>query len=247
MDHEITWRALVLAGGRGSRLYPFTASLPKPLLPVGGRPVVEHILLRLAAGGIGEATIAVNYLGNLIETCLADGSRFGLRLSYFRETTPLGTAGALAHMEAWDGPLVVSNADVLSDIDIAGLIGHHCRNDAALTVAAMTQTHQIGSGVIEADGDQRITRIVEKPTFTHRISLGVYVVSPRARRYLGSGRVEMPDLINAMLAGGERIFTFDHGGFWLDIGVPDDFAKAQQLFAGDAEVAMPRPERDPAR
>ena len=131
--------AVILAGGRGSRLYPFTAALPKPLLPIGERPLIEIIARRLAASGANQITVAVNHLADLVEAYLGDGQRFGLPIHYVRESTPLGTAGPLGLVKPWAGPLLVTNGDVLSDIDIRDLLNRHRETRAALTVATMLQ------------------------------------------------------------------------------------------------------------
>jgi NDP-sugar pyrophosphorylase family protein len=223
-----SFRAVVLAGGRGSRLYPFTASLPKPLLPVGERPVVELIVRRLAVFGASRITVAVNYLADLVESFLGDGRRFGVPVDYVREAVPLGTAGPIGLVEPWKGPLVVTNGDILSDIDFHRLMKCHREKGAALTVTSMVQSLHIDSGVLTTDSSLRVTGIVEKPSVEHRISLGTYVLAEHvAGLILRNERLEMPELVRKLIDNGERVVAYDHSGFWLDIGHPEDFAKAQ--------------------
>jgi NDP-sugar pyrophosphorylase family protein len=222
------FRAVILAGGRGSRLYPFTASLPKPLLPIGERPVIELIVRGLVGAGANRITVAVNYLADLVESFLGNGSRFGVPIDYVREAVPLGTAGPIGLVGRWTGPLVVMNGDVLADVDFKKLLAYHRENKAAITVTTMVQSLRIDSGVITTDSSMRVTGIVEKPTVEHRISLGVYVLSEDAAGLIAPNeRLEMPDLVMKVVGAGKAAVAYNHDGFWLDIGQPDDFAKAQ--------------------
>jgi NDP-mannose synthase len=223
-----SFRAVILAGGRGSRLFPFTASLPKPLLPIGEQTVIDLIIRRLVGFEASRITVAVNYLADLVESFLGNGSRFGVPIDYVRETMPLGTAGPVGLVEPWTGPLVVMNGDVLADIDIRKLLSCHRENKATITVTTMVQSVRIDSGVITTDSALRITDILEKPSVEHRISLGVYVLSEEvAGLIVPNERLEMPDLIMKVVRAGKVAIAYNHEGFWLDIGRPDDFAKAQ--------------------
>jgi NDP-mannose synthase len=223
-----TFQAVILAGGRGSRLYPFTASLPKPLLPIGDRPLIELIVRRLVGFGATRITVAVNHLADLVETFLGDGRRFGVPVDYVRESAPLGTAGPLGLLERWQGPLVVTNGDVLSDIDIGALLSCHRDKGASLTIATMIQKLRIESGVLTTDASLRVASIVEKPSVEHRINLGVYVLAEHLAELIAPNeRLEMPQLAGQLIERGEPVIAYDHRGRWLDIGSPEDFAKAQ--------------------
>jgi NDP-mannose synthase len=222
------FNAVILAGGRGSRLFPFTASLPKPLLPIGEQTVIDLIIRRLVGFEVGRITVAVNYLADLVESFLGNGSRFGVPIDYVREAMPLGTAGPVGLVEPWTGPLVVTNGDVLADIDIQKLLKCHRENKATITVATMVQSLRIESGVITTDSALRIADIIEKPSVKHRVSLGVYVLSEDVAGLITANqRLEMPDLVMKVVGAGKVAVAYDHEGFWLDIGRPDDFAKAQ--------------------
>jgi NDP-mannose synthase len=222
------FHAVVLAGGRGSRLYPFTASLPKPLLPIGDQPLIELIVRRLASFGAARITVAVNHLADLVESFLGDGRRYGVPIQYVRESTPLGTAGPLGLIKPWAGPLLVTNGDVLSDIDIRDLLDRHEDARAALTVATMLQKTRIESGVLTTDPSLRVTGIIEKPMVEHRISLGLYVLAEHVAATIAvNERLEMPQLIMQLVNCGELVLAYHHAGRWLDIGCPEDFAKAQ--------------------
>lgn len=227
-NNATPFRAVILAGGRGSRLYPFTASLPKPLLPIGEHPVIELIIRRLVLAGAIRITVAVNYLADLVESFLGDGRRFGVPIDYVRETIPLGTAGPIGLVDPWNEPLLVTNGDVLCDINIQEFLHCHRKMEASLTVATMLQTTRVESGVLTTDRSLRVTGVVEKPAIEHRISLGAYVIGQDARSYIvPNERLEMPDLMSALIGNGCSVAAYDHTGFWLDIGRPDDFAKAQ--------------------
>src|SRR5215831_15904514 len=223
-----TFRALILAGGHGSRLFPVTVSLPKPLIPIGQHPVIELIIRRLAFFGAGQVTVAVNHLADLIEKYLANIEVGGVAIDCIRELSPLGTAGPLGLIERWEGPLVVSNGDILSDIDFRQLLNCHRDNAAALTVATAMQAVRIDAGVLTTDASSRVTSIIEKPSIEHRINLGTYVLAEHVRKFIPRNRrLEMPDLIAKLVSCGEVVFSYHHSGRWLDIGRPEDLAKAQ--------------------
>ena len=222
------FQAVILAGGHGTRLYPFTASVPKPLLPIGEHPVIELIIRRLVHFGATRITIAVSYLAHLIESCLGQGERFGVPIDYARENIPLGTAGPIGLIASWAGPLIVTNGDVLSDIDFERLLRCHREQGASLTVATMMQSLKIEVGVLTTDSSLRVTGIVEKPSIQHRINLGAYVIDEHVQGLVAPNqRLEMPELIGKLIARGEAVTAYDHCGLWLDIGRPDDLAKAQ--------------------
>jgi NDP-mannose synthase len=222
------FHAVILAGGRGRRLYPLTASVPKPLLRVGGHPVIELIIGHLVRCGAHRITVAVNYLADLVENLLGDGDRFGVRIDYVREVTPLGTAGPLGILAPWTGPLLVMNGDVISDIDMQHVLACHRERAAALTVTSMIQAMRLESGVLTTDASLRVTGIVEKPRLEPRISLGAYVLEPRVGHHIARNEpLEMPDLVQRLIALGEPVVAYDHKGVWLDIGRPDDLARAQ--------------------
>lgn len=224
----VPFRALILAGGRGSRLYPFTATLPKPLLPIGDRPVIDIIARRMVDAGAERISVAVNYLADLIESYLGTGTRLGVALDYVRETRPLGTAGPIGLVDPWSGPLVVSNGDILADIDYQAMLAAHIQADAAITVATQIQTLKIDSGVLTLDAAGRVIAVHEKPEVSHRISLGVYVLAPRVFDLIRTDQyLEMPQLILQAIERSDDVLAYDHPGFWLDIGRPNDFARAQ--------------------
>ena len=232
--------ALIMAGGRGQRLYPFTAALPKPLMPIGDKPILEHIIGRLHQFGIREIVLAVNHLAPLIETYFGDGGKLGCRISYIREDTPVGTAGPIAFLPDFDDSLIVMNADVICDIDYAAVIGAHRKAGATITVASRLVSTVIGSGVLDTDAGGRIVGYREKPSYDHRICMGIYVIEPKVRSMIEPGRqVDMPELITRLIDAGEAVVAYNHTGEWIDIGKPEDYARAQadfSLFTGSPET-----------
>jgi NDP-sugar pyrophosphorylase family protein len=227
-------RAVVLAGGAGTRLRPYTAVLPKPLMPVGDRPVLDIVLRQLKAAGFERITIATGYLAELIEAFFRDGSAYGLQIDYHRELEPLGTVGALALIEDLDAPFLVMNGDVLTDLDYRALLDRHAASDAALTIATMTRDVDVSLGVMHFGDEaapERVTNYVEKPTLHYDVSMGVYAFDPRAIAHIHPGvRLDFPELVLRLLAHEERVEAWRPGGFWLDLGRHDDYEHAQGEF-----------------
>lgn len=243
------FRAVILAGGRGSRLYPFTATLPKPLLPVGDRPVIELIVSRLVGFGAARLTIAVNYLADLVESFLGDGTRFGAPIDYVRETRALGTAGPLGLVDPWSGPLLVTNGDVLSDIDIPALLLLHEARGAALTIATMVQKTRIESGVLTTDPSMRISGIVEKPVVEHRINLGTYVLAEHLAAMIAPNEhLEMPAFAADLIARGEPVIaTTTRAPGWISAGPTISRRRRRRPRSGPGRRAAGRPRRPRSR
>jgi NDP-mannose synthase len=228
-------RAVILAGGLGMRLRPYTAVLPKPLMPVGDRPVLDVVVRQLRHHGFGHQTIAVGHLAELIEAFLRDGREYGVHIDYHREREPLGTAGALATVEGLSEPFLVMNGDVITDLDYRALLDHHRASGAAATIATITRDVQVSLGVLHFDeGDgrgDRLTSYEEKPRYEFEASMGVYAFHPRALEHLTAGeRLDFPDLIRRLLAAGEDVRAFRSDCYWLDIGRHEDYEQAQEEF-----------------
>ncbi|MBN1917971.1 MAG: NTP transferase domain-containing protein [Verrucomicrobia bacterium] len=225
-------RAVILAGGKGTRLRPYTAVLPKPLVPVGDTPILEIILQQLARAGITDVTITVGHLASLIETFFGDGGRFGLSIGYLREETPLNTVGSLALIDDLSEPFLVMNGDVLTDVDFVKLIEFHRAQRAMATIATAAREHQADFGVVRWDGDTRITAFIEKPMSRYHVSMGVYVFSRSVLRHIPAGRpFGFDELMQAMLDAQERVYSYPHEGYWLDLGRPDDYERAIEDFS----------------
>jgi NDP-sugar pyrophosphorylase family protein len=224
-------QAVILAGGKGTRLAPYTTVLPKPLLPIGEAPILDVVIRQLAGYGFGNITLAVGYLAHLIEAVLQDGSRHGVSLAYHREDEPLGTVGPLATMENLDGTFLMMNGDVLTTLDYGELYSAHLLSGNLLTVSTHIRTLRSDYGVLELDGDNGSTRRVagfrEKPEFDHSVSMGVYVVDSRVRDYIPAGEAfDLPQLVWRLLEEGEQVGAYGYDGFWLDIGRHEDYAEA---------------------
>jgi NDP-mannose synthase len=177
-------RAIILAGGKGVRLYPITQVIPKPLVPLGERPILEIVIRQLAAQGFRHLTLAVGYMADLIRAYFGDGARFGVKIDYSYEPRPLGTAGPLALIDVLTDTFLMMNADVLTDLDYTALLEFHRAQGGVATVGAYEREVQIDLGVIIKDGRHRIADYVEKPTTSHLVSMGVYVFEPEVLDYV---------------------------------------------------------------
>jgi NDP-sugar pyrophosphorylase family protein len=220
-------RAVVLAGGRGRRLSPYTAVFPKPLVPLGDRPILEIVIGQLRRAGFDRLTLAVGHLAGLIEAYFGDGSRFGVRIEYALETEPLGTAGPLSMLSGIDEDFLVMNGDVLTDLDFGRLLDAHRESDAIATIGVYRKPVDVTLGVVEVDGGDQVTDYVEKPALHYLVSTGVYGFRPDVLRYLDRGvPCHIPDLILRLIGKGERVHAHRHEGYWLDIGRPEDYEVA---------------------
>ncbi len=220
-------RAVVLAGGKGRRLYPYTTILPKPLLPVGERPILERVLLSLRDAGIRNVTISVGHLAELIMLFFGKGEKLGLSIDYAIEDEPLGTIGPLAFIDNLGDDFLVMNGDVLTDLDPNRLWDEHERSGATLTIATHRREVHIDFGVLERSADNRITRFIEKPRIPYEVSMGVYILNRRCLDFVPRGEAfGFDQLVLALLAAGEPIHGVLHEGSWLDLGRPEDYESA---------------------
>ena len=227
-------RAVVLAGGQGARLRPYTTVLPKPLMPVGDRPILDVVVRQLKEHGFDRVTIVTGHLAELIEVFFGDGERYGIPIDYYREDEPLGTVGALALLDGLDQDFLVMNGDVLTDFSYSDLLTSHSASGAAASIAAHKREVQVSLGVLEfgaADDDGRLTGYVEKPTYDYEVSMGVYAFSPRVLAYIEPDtRLDFPDLVLRLLDRGETVRAVRSEDYWLDIGRHDDYETAMDEF-----------------
>lgn len=222
-----------MAGGRGSRLDPLTAFLPKPLVPVADRPILEHVIEMIARQGVREIAVSVGYLAPLVQAYFGDGSRYGVRIRYLLEDRPLGTAGSLGLLGGWQRTLFVVNADILCDLDLGAMLARHREAGADATVAAVERVHRLPTAVLETDAAGRIVGYREKPETTHQVAMGCYMIEDGMRAYLQPAeRIDMPDLMGRLLAAGRRVVAYAHRGEWIDVGRPEDLARAQSFRLG---------------
>ena len=225
--------AVILAGGKGVRLRPYTTALPKPLVPIGDtHSILEIVLEQLSGFGFTSATLAINHMGPLIKAFVGDGARWDMRIDYAEELTPLSTVGPLFGLrERLPEHFVVMNGDVLTDLDFADLLRQHEMSGAPLTVATATQSIRMEFGVLEA-ADGRIVGFTEKPTMEYRVSMGVYGMSRKTLMpYQAGTSFGFDQLVLDLLSRGENPASYDFSGYWLDIGRPDDYDEANRNFA----------------
>lgn len=220
--------ALVMAGGQGSRLRPLTETVPKPMLRVAGRPILERIVLHLVGVGITRIFVSVNYLGEMIEAHFGDGEAFGARIEYVREDQPLGTAGALGLLpERPSEPLLLVNGDLVTSADLGGLLDFHVRHGFEATIGFRRYLHTIPFGGIERDGDD-VVRLDEKPTIEREVNTGMYALDPAIVALVERGvPLSMPDLIAAALEGGRRVGAFEIEDDWVDVGQREQLVRAR--------------------
>jgi NDP-mannose synthase len=228
-------RAVVLAGGRGMRLRPYTTVLPKPLMPVGDRPILDIVIRQLKAAGFDRITISTGYLAELIEAFFRDGEQYGIPIDYFREEEPLGTVGALSMIDGLgDEDFLVMNGDVLTDLDYGALLDVQAAGEDAATVATKKRDVQISLGVLmfgDDGDDSRLTGYVEKPKIRYEASMGVYCFSPRVLEHIERGkRLDFPDLVLKLISAGESVRAWRSDDYWLDIGRHDDYETAMEEF-----------------
>jgi NDP-mannose synthase len=225
-------RALLLAGGRGTRLLPYTTILPKPLVPVGEMPIMEILLRSLARDGVTEVVVSVGYLAGLIEAYFTDGSQLGVKICYQHERDPLGTAGPLRLLADWkpDESLLVLNGDLLTDLSFSRFVAQYEETYPAIQVGTFRRNEKIDLGVLDVDNRENILGYREKPTFSYDVSMGVYIVSGEVLQLIPPDqRFDMPQLVLAALDRGLTVRAYRHDGLWLDIGRPDDHGRALEL------------------
>jgi NDP-sugar pyrophosphorylase family protein len=221
-------RAIIFAGGRGTRLAPFTSVLPKPLMPVGDRSILELVISQLADCGIADVTLCVGYLSHLIEAVVGDGEAHGVRIEYIREEEALGTAAPLRLVDGLDSTFIAMNGDVLTTLDYDELLRHHRESGSIVTIATRERPIQIDYGVLHIGKcGGRVYKYQEKPQKTSTVSMGIYVLEPEALSYIPSeGYFDFPDLVQALLRAREPVGALRFEGLWFDIGRRDDYEQA---------------------
>jgi NDP-sugar pyrophosphorylase family protein len=224
-------RAIILAGGKGIRLAPLTKVIPKPLIPIGGMPIMEIVIRQLQRHGFRNITLAVGYMADLIEAYFQDGEKFGVKIDYSYESSPLGTVGPLALIDGLDETFLVMNADVLTNINYNKLIDFHKSHGPIATISAYKRQATIDLGVIINGDHYRIEGYLEKPSSTYLASMGVYVFEPQILTYINSnGYLDFPDLVKLLLREGMMVNYYPFNGYWLDIGRHEDYATAAGEF-----------------
>jgi NDP-sugar pyrophosphorylase family protein len=235
-------RAVILAGGRGTRLAPYTSVIPKPLLPVGERPILEIVLQQLAHAGFTRVTLSLGYMSQYFKIFLAQHAwlRRLVDIDYVEETAPSGTAGSLASVPGLEGTFLVMNGDILTNLDYGELVRHHRRQGAWLTIGAHRKPVKIDLGILELDAEHRVTGYIEKPTLTHAVSMGIYVYDAAVLEYIRPGRyLDFPDLVLELVAAGRKVIAYPNDACWLDLGRPEDLEEAGRILRAREKEFMP--------
>lgn len=228
-------KTVILAGGKGTRLSPHTRVLPKPLLPLGDRAILEFVLHQLAVQGFADITLSVGHLAHLIEAVFGDGAGHGVDITYVREDVPLGTAGSLRLVEGLDDTFLVLNGDLVTTLDYRELVRSHKESNNLLTIATRRREVKIDYGVIDVEASaeplQPVVRYDEKPVLDRMVSMGIYVMEPRIVDFIPeSSYFDFPDLVQALLAAEMPVGAFVYDGLWLDIGRHEDYDQAVELW-----------------
>ena len=227
-DEVIPLQAVIMAGGFGKRLHPLTESLPKPMLPVGDKPVMELLVNQLRNAGIQTVNVTTHFEPEKIKDHFGDGSNFGVSMNYVSEESPLGTAGSLRLLEGSNEPLLVINGDILTQVDFRAMLAFHREHKADVTVAVRQYDFQVPYGVIECAGSM-VRTVHEKPVFNFFVNAGIYLLEPSVRECIPHGeRFDMTDLIDHLLATQRPVASFPIVEYWLDIGQHADYEQAQE-------------------
>lgn len=223
-------KAVILAGGKGTRLKPYTSVIPKPLVPVGERAILEILISRLRAQGVDEVYICLNHFAEIIMAFFGDGSRFGLKIHYSLEQEPLGTVAPIKLIRNLPDNFLVMNGDLLTDLNFNNLFAYHLNGNSLLTVSTYTRKTKIDFGVIEVDEETMLARgFREKPEYTFSVSMGVYVMNRAVLEYVPDGKpFGFDNLMLALLENRNPARIYPYNGYWLDIGRPDDYEKANE-------------------
>jgi len=224
-------KAVILAGGHGTRLRPYTTVLPKPLMPIGDKSILEIMVEQLRAHGFSDLVFTVGYLAHLLQAVFNDGQRHGVSISYYVESEPLGTAGPLGSIKDLDETFLFMVGDVLTTLDYADLYEAHRRSGAILTVASYPRVVPVDFGVLHLSDEpgalRSLLRYEEKPDLNYFISMGIYAAEPRILDYIEPDRpLDLPQLVERLEDAGERVSAYIHDGFWLDIGRREDYERA---------------------
>jgi NDP-sugar pyrophosphorylase family protein len=232
-------RAVILAGGKGTRLAPYTVSFPKPLMPIGDIPILEIVVRQLRHYGFTHITMAVGHLAELLIAYFGDGSKLGLRIDYSREDRPLGTAGPLRLIPELDETFLVMNGDLLTDLDFGDMVKNHLASGAELTVGVYQKEVKIDLGVLERDASGKIVGYREKPVLQYDVSMGVYVFSKSVLEIIPDAYFDLPSLVLEMIVQHRPIAAYAFSGSWLDIGRPEDYQRAVTTFEAQRKRFLP--------
>jgi len=223
--------AVLLAGGKGRRLQPFTTTIPKPLFPIGEKPILQIIIEQLKEFNINEFIISLGYLGGLIEAYFGDGRLFNCNIRYIRESEPLGTAGPISILPEMTDDFIFMNGDVFTTINIEDAIQHHTRNNAIMTVCTYNKSVISSLGIIKSDANLNILDYIEKPEINYTVSSGIYILSKEIKQYTNyNERIDLPELVMKLVNKNLKVISFPIVGEWFDIGTHEDLNKAIDFY-----------------
>jgi NDP-sugar pyrophosphorylase family protein len=224
-------KAVVMAGGKGARLAPYTKILPKPLMPIGDMPILEVLIRQMRAAGVDDIFLTVGHLSGLLRAFFQGGEPWNVKIHYCYENFPLGTVGSLANISGLDESFLMTNGDVLTTLDFKTLVSYHKSQGAIATIAMHKRKVKIDFGVLQMNDGELITGIIEKPTYEYLVSMGIYVFEPEVIRYIPKDQyLDFPDLILALIAAGEKVAGYPFEGYWQDLGRADDYEQATKDF-----------------
>lgn len=232
-------KAVIMAGGRGSRLAPYTTVLPKPLMPLSDRPIIDVILRQLVRAGVESIYVSVGHLGTLIESWVRNQPGYGVPIAFVYEDEPLGTAGSLQRIHDLAEPFLAMNGDILTTLSFVELLERHVGHGTVATMAVKDRSVPVEYGVVHVDDWERVSRLEEKPSLQYVVSMGVYAFDPRIVEYIRRGeRIDFPELLMRVVNNGEGVATYRFDGYWRDIGNHDDYEAAITEFADGPERFM---------
>ena len=224
-------QAIILAGGKGTRLKPYTVVFPKPMVPIGDYPILEIVIRQMKTFGFTDITLTVGHLKELMQAFFDDGSRWGVKISYSMEDKPLGTAAPLRLVKNIENDFLVMNGDILTNLDYREFFEYHRKNDALCTIASYEKNVKIDLGILEADRNNQLQNYIEKPTLQYSVSMGVYAFKKEALDFIPQNQYfDFPDLMKVLLANKKKVLRYPFGGHWLDIGRPEDYERAADEF-----------------
>jgi len=224
-------KAVVLAGGKGARLAPYTQILPKPLMPIGDMPILEVLLRQMKRAGVNDVILTVGHLASLLRTFFMDGQQWGMNITYSYESEPLGTAGPLSLIKGLNSTFIVANGDVLTTLDLGELVAFHKTQGGIATIAVHQRKVKIDLGVVQLDGKDFVDGYIEKPSYDYTVSMGVYVFEPEILKHIPIGvYLDFPELVLKLIDSGEKVSGYRFDGYWMDLGRPDDYAQAAEDF-----------------
>jgi NDP-sugar pyrophosphorylase family protein len=235
-------RAVILAGGRGTRLAPYTTVVPKPLLPVGDKPILEIVCRQLVHAGFDRITLSLGYMSEYFKTFLAQhrSLRRLVDIDFVEEDEPTGTAGSLASIPDLEGTFLVMNGDILTDLSFTSLLEHHHRSEACVTIATHRKTVKIDLGILELQQDE-VRGYIEKPTMSYPVSMGIYVYDERVLEFIEPGKyLDFPNLVLDLIQRKQKVAAYENNASWLDLGRYEDFQEACRIFEDREAQYIPK-------